>query len=81
MNTRTRTWRVRSSHDLGLAIKELRHSRKLEQREVADALGMDRSYLSRLEGGRRSILLDRILRVLRYLGAEVTLSWSEDPDA
>jgi len=81
MNTRRRTWRVRSSHDLGLAIKELRHSRNLDQKEVAEALRMDRTYLSRLEGGHKSILLERLLRVLRHLGAEITISWTDNPDA
>lgn len=80
-NSRVRTWRVRSSRDLSLAARELRVSRGIEQKDLAVALGMDASYLSRLERARRSsTLLDRFLRVFRHLGAEVTITWTETRD-
>ncbi|MEX2653983.1 MAG: helix-turn-helix transcriptional regulator, partial [Acidimicrobiia bacterium] len=61
-----RTWRVRSSRDLSLAARELRMARAIDQKDLAAAVGIEPSYLSRLERGRRSsILLDRFLRIFR----------------
>ena len=78
ISTQSRSWKVRTSRDLGMAVQELRHSRGLTQAELAEILQMDRTYLSKLEGQRSSIVLNRLLRILRYLGAEVTVTWSEE---
>ena len=61
-----------------MAAKEIRLSRGLEQKDVALALGMDPTYLSKLESGKRtSLLIDRLLRVFRFYGAEVTITWTD----
>lgn len=79
--SRVRTWRVRSSRDFSLAARELRVSRGIDQKDLAAAVGIEPSYLSRLERARRSsILLDRFLRIFRHLGAEVTITWTEPRD-
>lgn len=64
---------VRIGADLGVAIAEARAARGLTQAELAAQVGLDRSYLARMEAGLSVILLDRALRTLRRLGAEVTV--------
>lgn len=65
---------VRSARDLGAVIAEARLTRGLTQEELAEATQVDRSYLARIETGRSVILLDRIFRLLRRLGVEVTVT-------
>ena len=69
------TWRIRTPDDLGRAIAGARRERGLSQGALADELGFKRSYLSELEtGGEATIALERSLRALRRLGAEVTVT-------
>jgi HTH-type transcriptional regulator/antitoxin HipB len=65
---------VRSGRDLGIALAEARLARGLTQEAVAADAGIARTYLARMENGLSVQLLDRALRVLRRLGAEVTVS-------
>jgi transcriptional regulator with XRE-family HTH domain len=65
---------VRAGADLGVAIQEARRIAGLTQSEVAERAGLDRTYLARMESGLSVLLLDRSLRVLRRLGAEVTVT-------
>jgi transcriptional regulator with XRE-family HTH domain len=74
----TSTWRVRTPADLGRAMAGARRERGLSQGEFAEDLGFERSYLSELESGETTIALERTLRALRRLGAEITISL---PDA
>lgn len=69
---------VRTGSDLGVAIAEARQARGLTQEMLAAAAGVDRTYLARMEAGLTVVLLDRALRVLRRLGADVVV---ELPDA
>jgi transcriptional regulator with XRE-family HTH domain len=72
-----RRMHVRSARDLGSAIAEARRLRGLTQDELAEATGVERSYLARIETGGSVILLDRIFRLLRRLGAEVSVTLPE----
>lgn len=72
---------VRSARDLGAAIAEARQRHGLTQEELAEATGIERSYLARIESGRSVILLERIFRLLRRLGVEVTVTLSPAADA
>ena len=58
--------------ELGTRIRELRIKNKWTQVEAADILGLDRSYLSEIENGKK----DPSLRVLKTLavGFRLTLS-------
>ena len=69
---------VRSGSDFGVAIAEARQARGLTQEALAATSNVDRSYLARMEAGLTVVLLDRTLRVLRRLGADVVV---ELPDA
>jgi transcriptional regulator with XRE-family HTH domain len=68
---------VRSGKDLGRAVQQARLAAGLTQEELALVTAVDRTYLARLESGLSVLLLDRALRMLRHLGAEVTVSLPE----
>ena len=69
---------IRSGDDLGLAVAEARVVRRLSQQELAAEVGIDRTYLARLENGLTVQMLDRAVRILRLLGATITVTL---PDA
>jgi transcriptional regulator with XRE-family HTH domain len=76
------SWRIRTPADIGRAIAGARRERGLSQGALADELGFRRSYLSELEtGGEATIALERSLRALRRLGAEVTVTLPGDRGA
>jgi len=77
----TRSWRVRRGDDLGMAIGEIRRSRRLTQRELAADIQVQRAYLAAIEGGRSSRVLEHMLRALRAMGATVTITWTIDDEA
>ena len=72
-------WMVRSGSDLGAAVAELRQERGLTQEQLARQVGIDRTYLARLENGMSVQLVDRALLLLRRLGAEVMITSPEEP--
>lgn len=67
-------WTVRSSGDLGRAIAGARHARGMTQQRLAEEAGVERSYLARLEAGASTLALERALRLLRRMGATVTVT-------
>jgi HTH-type transcriptional regulator/antitoxin HipB len=73
-------WVVRTGADFGRAIAEVRTARGLTQADLAEPTGLSRSWLARLETGRSATVLDHMLRVLRHLGARVTISFDVDED-
>lgn len=70
---RSPQWTVRSPSDLGRAIAGVRAERGLTQDQLAKEADVDRSYLARLEAGATALVLERALRVLRRMGATVTV--------
>ena len=52
-------------------LVELRHAKKLSQRELAGKLNLPQSYVSKIESGKLNIQLANYLDLVRYLGAEV----------
>lgn len=73
-------WTVRSPADLGRAIAGARSARRLTQQELAEEAAVDRSYLARLEAGATKLALERTLRLLRRLGATVTVTLPLDDE-
>lgn len=67
------TIEVRRPEDLGLAVSEARRIRGLTQSQLAEQSGIQRTYLTKLESGLNTLLLDRTLRLLRRLGARVVV--------
>jgi transcriptional regulator with XRE-family HTH domain len=72
-----RRWTVRSGADIGRAIAEIRRSRGLTQAALATQSGLSRHWLAKMETGRSAVVLDHMLRVLRRLGATITISFFE----
>jgi len=75
-----RTFTVRTGKDLGGAVRQARLASGLTQEQLALRAGIDRSYLARMESGLTVVLLDRAMRVLRQLGADIVVSFPEHRD-
>lgn len=58
---------------LGAAIRHYRRQAGLSQAELAERVGLNRTYLSALEQGRETEQVKRILRLLKHLGVRMTL--------
>lgn len=69
-----RTWVVRSGADLGRAIADARNLARITQADLGAAADLARSYVAQIESGRTSSLIEHQLRLLRRLGAEVTVT-------
>ena len=54
-------------------IKNLRTQKKLSREELSLTLGVDNSYVSKLEKGKINITLDKIEMLANYFGIEVYL--------
>ncbi|CAN5721205.1 hypothetical protein BH24ACT5_BH24ACT5_03550 [soil metagenome] len=72
--------RVRTGADIGRAISELRIRRAMTQAELAEKTGLTPSYLSKIESGRTSTILEHELRILRRLGASITIELRDGSD-
>jgi len=66
-------FRVYTAASIGPAIKHYRKEAGLTQAELAEQVGLNREYLSRLERGHESEQLRRVLAVFRELGVRATL--------
>ena len=58
---------------LGSALRSLRRRRGLSQTELAERVGIHRSYLSQLENGDLSDQLKRVLDLLVALDGQLTI--------
>lgn len=79
-STERYVWSIHTSSDLGRAVAGVRAARDLTQAQLAEQTGVERTYLARLEAGASVLLLDRALRILRRLGATVTVTLPVDHD-
>ena len=77
----TRTWTIRTTRDLGRTVADIRAAQRLTQADLAADSGLTRDYVSKLEGGRTSPLLDHLLRLLRRLGATITVTFDAPESA
>jgi transcriptional regulator with XRE-family HTH domain len=58
---------------LGEQIKRLRARRALSQQALADAAGLSRIYVAKLEGGERLPSLPTLERIAKALGVRVRI--------
>ena len=58
----------RTQHELIEHIVALRHARNVTQADVASALGIDQSAVSRLERGERGLAVAELATIAEYLG-------------
>jgi len=67
-------YRVRSFGELMDALRDVRLGRgELTQQQLADQLGVSRSYVADLESGRSNRLVDLVFDVLRVLDLELVI--------
>lgn len=52
-------------------LRNVRKSKKLSQEELADLVGLDRTYVGSVERGERNISIDNIDRFALALGMDV----------
>jgi ribosome-binding protein aMBF1 (putative translation factor) len=71
-----RTIEVRKPRDIGDAIRAVREARGISQEELAQTNAYDRFYLNKVEAGRGTVYMTRLLRTLKSLG--ITLSVTFD---
>jgi transcriptional regulator with XRE-family HTH domain len=77
-----RTIEVRKPRDIGDAIRAVREARGISQEELAQANAYDRFYLYRLEAGRGTVYMTRLLRTLKSLGITLSVTFDAgDPAA
>jgi transcriptional regulator with XRE-family HTH domain len=70
----SREFRVFTPAALGAAIRHYREEAGLTQAELAEGVGLNRTYLSDLERGKKETeALKRILRILRRLEVRMLL--------
>jgi HTH-type transcriptional regulator/antitoxin HipB len=65
---------------LGIALQQARMIKGISQRELADRLGVSQRYIWELESGKDSIMLTRLLAVLKETGATMTLDIPSESD-
>ena len=74
----TQEFRVYTPASLGAAIRHFRQEADLSQAELAESVGLNRTYLSDLERGKKETeTLKRVLRLLHRLGVRMTLEKAE----
>lgn len=66
-------FRIYTAASFGPAIRQYRREAGLTQKELADRVGIEQSYLSRLEQGQETEQLRRIVTILKQLGVRATL--------
>jgi transcriptional regulator with XRE-family HTH domain len=72
-----RTWLVHNGADLGRAVGEIRRHRGMTQEQLAAEGGLRRAWLAKLETGRSTTVLDHLVRLLRRLGATMTVTFDD----
>ncbi|RYG58238.1 MAG: XRE family transcriptional regulator [Alphaproteobacteria bacterium] len=55
---------------LGAGVRAIRESAGLSQEALADAAGIDRSHMSRIERGRRNVSFLNVCRIADALGCK-----------
>jgi len=76
-----RAWPVRDAKSLGRALRDYRVAAGLTQAELSSIIGVDRSYLSELEGGKETEQLRRLFAAFKALELKLYLQKeSGEPD-
>jgi transcriptional regulator with XRE-family HTH domain len=59
-------------YKFGEALHEIRKAKKWTQLQLAEELGLDIAYISRIERGEKNISLSTVVKIADLLGLEVT---------
>jgi transcriptional regulator with XRE-family HTH domain len=57
---------------IGQAIRQVREDRQISQETLAATAGLDRSYVSSVENGRRNVSIENLNRIAVALGVSMT---------
>lgn len=74
------TYHIRSAEDLGGVIADRRRTKQMSQSELAQTVNLSRDYLAQIETGRSSSVTRHTFRLLRRLGATITISFDDQND-
>ena len=74
MKSTTKSRRVTSPQDIGDCIRAVRVAAGLRQTDAAELCGVSIPFLNRLERGKPTAQLDRVLKVCRGLGIAIELA-------
>ncbi|MGN0907044.1 MAG: helix-turn-helix transcriptional regulator [Bullifex sp.] len=66
--------RVTSVADIGIIVREKRKKTGMTQKEAAGIIGVGVRFLSELENGKPTLEIDKVLRVLVFLGIDLEAS-------
>jgi transcriptional regulator with XRE-family HTH domain len=67
-------YEVRQPADLGAAVAEFRALRGMTQAQLAEAVDVNRTYLSNLERGDVPAYVERLLQLVSALGLTLTIA-------
>ena len=70
--------RVRNVIDIGLVIRERRRSLGLDQQTLAQRVGVSRQWIVAVEKGKPRAEVALVLRTLRALGLDLSVSTEEE---
>lgn len=70
-------YRVYNAESFGAALRHFRQQAGLTQAELAERVGIQRTYLAELEGGKTTEQTERLIALFRALGVRVTLGKEE----
>lgn len=56
---------------VGFRIKDLRKKRNLSQEDLANLVGLDRTYINSVENGRRNISIVNLEKISKGLGVKI----------
>jgi y4mF family transcriptional regulator len=65
---------ISTAQDLGNLVRQSRKNMKLSQLDFADLAGVGRRFVSELESGKATLEVDRVLRVCKAAGIDLTAS-------
>ena len=60
------------NQQVGDALRSIRETRGFEQKTIAELVGMNQSWPSKMESGRNEVKMSSIYRYLRAMGADWT---------
>lgn len=63
---------VNTVSDLGDLLRKSRRNMKLSQQDFADLAGVGRRFVSELESGKPTLEIERVLRVCKAAGIDLT---------
>jgi transcriptional regulator with XRE-family HTH domain len=66
-------WRASNGRELGRALARLRQQTGLTQEAMATRVGIERTYLTRMETGLATEQLQRVFAILREVGYELAI--------